>query len=152
MELQKLSSEVSRGGFIDIGMEVTGDTFFHRGQILGNLAEKFCYVRKDTKKKGLQWESRLIREKNTLFVNVRASIRRRSEGILSPRWPTMILRLGKRLQLNLRKSDFESSGCRYRGALTQIHHLCIDFFKASTTKSIDHKRTKLTLKYGSREL
>ena len=62
MELQKLSSEVSRGGFIDIGVEVTGDTFFHRGQILGNLAEKFCYVRKDTKKKGLQWESRLIRE------------------------------------------------------------------------------------------
>ena len=51
MELQKLSSEVSRGGFIDIGVEVTGDTFFHRGQILGNLAEKFCYVRKDTKKK-----------------------------------------------------------------------------------------------------
>ena len=41
MEFQKLSSEVSSGGFIDVGVEVGGDIFFHGGQILGNLAKKF---------------------------------------------------------------------------------------------------------------
>jgi hypothetical protein len=50
MELQKLSSEVSRGGFIDVSVEVGGDIFFHRGQIFGDLAEKICHVRIDTKK------------------------------------------------------------------------------------------------------
>ena len=108
VELQKFSSEVSRGGFIDISTEVGGDIFFHRGQIFGNPEEKICHLRIDTKRKIVQLERRLIgREKNTLFVNVRVSMRRRSEGILSPRWPTMILRSGKRLQLNSRKSDFE---------------------------------------------
>ena len=82
MELQELSSEVSSRGFIDVSMEVGGDIFFHGRQIIRNLAEKFCH---DTKK-FVQLERRLIgREKNTLFVNVRASMRRRSEGILSPR-------------------------------------------------------------------
>lgn len=47
MELQKLSSEVCRGGFIDISVEVGGDVFFHR-QSVGNLAVKFCHVRVDT--------------------------------------------------------------------------------------------------------
>ena len=50
MELQKLSSEVSRGGFIDVCVEVGGNIFFHRGQISGNSAEKFCRERINTKK------------------------------------------------------------------------------------------------------
>jgi hypothetical protein len=41
MELQKLSSEVSRGGFVDVSVEVGGDVFFHGGQIVGNSTEKF---------------------------------------------------------------------------------------------------------------
>ena len=51
MELQKLSSKVSRGGFVDVSMEVGGDVFFHGRQIFGNLAEKICHVRVDTGKK-----------------------------------------------------------------------------------------------------
>ena len=48
MELQKLSSEVSRSGFIDVGVEVGGDVFFHRWQFVWKLAEKFCHVRVNT--------------------------------------------------------------------------------------------------------
>ena len=51
MKLQKLSSEVSSCGLIDVSVKVGGDIFFHRGQILGNLAEKLCHVRINTKKK-----------------------------------------------------------------------------------------------------
>ena len=50
MELQKLSSEVSGCSFINVSVEVGGDTFIHGGQIAGNLAEKFCQVRVDTEK------------------------------------------------------------------------------------------------------
>ena len=47
MELQKFSSEVSSGSFIDVSVEVGGDVFFHGGQIGGNLAEKFCHIKVD---------------------------------------------------------------------------------------------------------
>ena len=60
MELQKLSSKVSRGGFIDVSLEVGGDIFFHRGQVFGNSAEKFCSCEDRYMKKSVQLK-RLIR-------------------------------------------------------------------------------------------
>ena len=63
-------------------MEVNGDFFFH-GQSDGKVAEKFCHVRAlwILKKVQLERQLELIgREKNTLFVNVRVSMRTRSEG------------------------------------------------------------------------
>ena len=151
MELQKLSSEVSRSGFIDVGVEVGGDVFFHRWQFVWKLAEKFCHVRVNTIRMSTNRGGK--KKKNALFVNVRVSMRSRSEGILSPRCPIMIVRSGKRLQNKIReKSDFEKNQDPVdkggKGALTQIHHLYIDFFKISKfhkfsiTKSIDRKRNQ----------
>ena len=61
MELQKLSSKVSRGGFIDVSVEVGGNIFFHRGQVFGNSAEKLCSSENRYMKKNVQLKRRLIR-------------------------------------------------------------------------------------------
>ncbi len=110
VELQQRRCEISSSRLIQIRKPVRGGIPLH-GNSQGNLAKEFFYNRwVKTVKDGIPLQ------------DLRSSVLNKSEGSLSPRWPTMIFRVGNRLSTFVNRTCTQT---QMASVLTRTPRLCI---------------------------